>query len=206
MTKKEELLQIEGVTDEIAEKVIESYKGWVPHERFNEINEAKKNAEALVKERDQQLETLKAAEGDIQSLKSQIEALQASNKDAADKYEAEIKRMKIDGAVSSALKDAGALNLKAARALLDLETAELNDDGTIKGLDDQIKALQKSDAFLFQTKEPANPKVVGASPAKGDVTRSAGGITKEQFATMGYKERVELFNTNRDAYDALTKN
>lgn len=29
------------------------------------------------------------------------------------------------------------------------------------------------------------------------------GITKETFSKMGYKERVELFNTNRDLYDQL---
>ena len=169
--KKEDLMKIEGMTDDLATKIAEQsaeeLKGYIPKTRFDEVNEAKKNAEALVKERDKQLEDVKKSTGDNEELKKQIEQLQADNKAAKEKYEADIKKMQIDNAVLSALKDAGALNTTAVQALLkDLDKAELTDDGTVKGLADQIQALQKSDSYLFKGKaEPSKP--TGVTPAGG---------------------------------------
>lgn len=170
--KKEDLMKIEGMTDDLATKVAEQsaeeLKGYIPKTRFDEVNEAKKNAEALVKERDKQLEDVKKSTGDNEELKKQIEQLQESNKADKQKYEADIKKMQIDNAVSAALKDAGAKNVTALMALLTgLDKAELAEDGTVKGLADQIKALQESDSYLFNTKGEQPPRVAGATPATG---------------------------------------
>ena len=207
--KKEDLMKIEGMTEELATKIAEQsaeeLKGYIPKTRFDEVNEAKKNAEALVKERDKQLEDVKKSTGDNEELKKQIETLQEQNKTAKAQYEADIKKMQIGNAVVSALKDAGALNTTAVQALLkDLDKAELAEDGTVKGLAEQIQALQKSDSYLFKAKEePGKPS--GASPAGSGSTHVPGTITKEQFAKMGYKEREELYNTNKELYDSLAK-
>lgn len=204
--KKEELMKIEGMTEEMATKIAEAsaeeLKGFIPKSRFDEVNEAKKNAEALVKERDTQLDGLKKASGDADGLKKQIEELQKANETAKGEYEARIKQMKIDSAVESALMGAKALNTKAARALLkDLDKAEFDDSGAIKGLAEQIKALQSSDAYLFGSTDPAG-KFTGATPggASGGAT---GTMTKAEFDKLGYASRVELFNTNRELYNKL---
>lgn len=171
--KKEDLMKIEGMTEELAVKVAEAsaeeLKEFIPKVRFDEVNEAKKNAEALVKERDKQLEDVKKSTGDNEELKKQIEQLQEDNKAAKQKYESDIKQMQINNAVQSALKDAGAKNVTALMALLTgLDKAELAEDGTVKGLADQIQALQKSDSYLFDAKtEPQLPKPSGATPATG---------------------------------------
>ena len=204
--KKEDLMKIECMTDDLATKIAEvsaeELKGYIPKTRFDEVNEAKKNAEALVKERDKQLEDVKKSTGDNEELKKQIEQLQEDNKAAKQKYEADIRQMQIDNAVQAALKDAGAKNVTATMALLTgLDKAELAEDGTVKGLSEQIQSLQKSESYLFNIKnEP--PKASGATPANsGPVV--PGTITKEQFSRMGYKEREELYNTNKELYDSL---
>lgn len=206
--KKEDLMKIEGMTDDLASKIAEQsaeeLKGYIPKTRFDEVNEAKKNAEALVKERDKQLEDVKKSTGDNEELKNQITQLQAENKAAKDKYEADIKKMQIDNAVASALKDAGAKNVTALTALLNLEKAELDDDGSVKGLAEQIQELQKSESYLFNIKNPEPPKPSGITPANSG-SNVPGTITKEQFAKMGYKERNELFNTNKELYDSLVE-
>lgn len=171
--KKEDLMKIQGMTEEMAAEVekvsAEELKGFIPKSRFDEVNEAKKNAESLVKERDKQLDDVKKASGDNEELKKQIETLQEQNKAAKADYEAQIKRMQVDNAVSSALKDAGAKNTAAVRALLkDLDKAELADDGTVKGLADQIKAIKESDAYLFTSAEAGKP--AGATPAASGTT------------------------------------
>ena len=206
--KKEDLMKIDGMTEELATKIAETsaeeLKGYIPKTRFDEVNEAKKNAEALVKERDKQLEDVKKASGDNEELKKQIETLQAENKTSKEKYEADIKQMQITNTVQSALKDAGAKNVTAIMALLTgLDKAELAEDGSVKGLAEQIQSLQKSDSYLFDIKTTEPPKASGATPASSGSTHVPGTITKEQFAKMGYKERNELFNTNRELYDSL---
>ena len=205
--KKEDLMKIDGMSEELATKVAEAsaeeLKNFIPKTRFDEVNEAKKNAEALVKERDKQLEDVKKSTGDNEELKKQIEQLQEDNKTAKQKYEADIKKMQIDNAVHSALKDADVKNVTAVMALLkDLDKAELAEDGTIKGLADQIQELQKSDSYLFNIKNVQNPTPSGVTPANSQ-THVPGTVTKEQFNKMGYKEREELYNTNKELYDSL---
>ena len=188
-------MKIEGMTEELATKIAEQsaeeLKGYIPKTRFDEVNEAKKNAEALVKERDKQLEDVKKSTGDNEELKKQIEQLQADNKTAKAEYEANIKKMAIDNAVQSALKDAGAKNVTALMALLkDMDKAELAEDGTVKGLAEQIQELQKSESYLFNIKAEAqvhNPS--GATPASGNSTPPGSGkkledMTYEDFCNM----------------------
>ena len=204
--KKEELMTVEGMTDAIADAVVkvssEELKAYIPKARFDEVNEAKKNAEALIKERDTQLEALKGASGDIDALKKQIEELQAANKTAKSEYDASIRKMQIDNAVNTALHAAGGKNTTAIKALLKgLDKAELGDDGTVKGLDEQIKALIKSDAYLFESK---GSKLAGATlPSGGSGDPKA--ITKEAFSKMSYSEKVNLYNTDKALYDELSK-
>lgn len=148
---KEKLIEM-GLTEELATKVAKELDGnYVPKTRFNEVNTELKQAKDQVKERDSQLETLKKSVGDSEELKKQIETLQNENKTKDESHAAEIKQIKIDAAVDKALNDAKVKNLKAAKALLDLDKAELSDDGTVKGLDIQIKTLSEAEdsKFLF---------------------------------------------------------
>ena len=187
-------MKIEGMTEELAAKIAEQsaeeLKGYIPKTRFDEVNEAKKNAEALVKERDKQLEDVKKSTGDNEELKKQIETLQDANKTAKAEYEANIKKMQIDNAVLSALKDAGAKNTTALMALLkDMDKAELAEDGTVKGLAEQIQELQKSESYLFNIKNESQGTPSGATPASGSSTPPTGGkkpeeMTYEDFCNM----------------------
>jgi len=107
-----------------------------------------------VKERDTQIETLKQSAGDNEELKKQIETLQADNKTKDEAHAKEILQLKVDGAVDKALTEAGAKNIKAVRALLELEDAKLDKDGTVKGLKDQVDKLMKDEGTKFLFNEP----------------------------------------------------
>lgn len=197
--KKEELLKIEGVTEAIADAILEQYKGYVPKSRFDEVNEAKKHSIKLVEERDAQIAKLKESEGASEELKKQIALLQADNQKAQE----DLKRVKLDNAVANALREAGAWDAKAVMPYLNV--TELEEDGTVKGLADQVKALKESEnhSFLFKVEkksEHVNP--VGATPSKGG---KQSGMTKEEFNKMSYKARVELFNNDRELYNEMTK-
>ena len=183
--KKEDLMKIEGMTEELATKVAEQsaeeLKEFIPKSRFDEVNEAKKNAESLVKERDKQLEDLKKSTGDNEELKNQITQLQNENKTAKEKYEADIKKMQKDNIDTRLLTENGAKNAKAVLALLDVLDDKLEGDAYEAARLAQIQELQKSESYLFNAKqEPGKPS--GATPAGGGSTPGAEGTWATKLA------------------------
>lgn len=174
---KEQLKEL-GLDDEKTEAVIKLYNesiknNFVPIARFNEVNEAKKNAETTITTMTKQLDDLKKV--DAEGLKQQIETLQKQNKDAAVKYAAELETMRKNNAIESALTSAKAKNIKAVKALLAMD--ELMFDGdTLKGLDSQIKKLKEADdtKFLFDAEEAPKPAFSGLKPGT-----SSGGTGSE---------------------------
>ena len=82
---KEQLIAL-GLTEEQAEKVLsantEQLKGFIPKSRFDEVNNAKKNLETQLTERDNQLKELKKNNKDNEELQSTIKRLEDENKSA----------------------------------------------------------------------------------------------------------------------------
>lgn len=197
--KKEEFVKL-GIDEETAKKCEaasqEELKSYIPKARFDEVNNEKKKLELDVRDRDGQLETLKNSTGDVESLKKQIADLQKDNKAKDDAHAAEIKQLKIDAAIESALTGAKAKNNTAVKALLkDLDKAELGEDGTIKGLAEQIEALQKSDEYLFEAKE-SKKKFKGAEPGESGNEEGDKGVDTSK---MTYSELAAYLAENPDA-------
>ena len=155
---KEKLIEM-GATEELATSIMKELDGnFIPKHRFNEVNTELKQAKDQIKDRDSQLEELKRTVGDSDALRTQIEQLQNENKSKDEAHANEIKQIKIDAALDKALSEAKAKNPKAVKALLDLDKAELAEDGTIKGLDAQIKTLTEAEdsKFLFDIAKVQN--------------------------------------------------
>ena len=171
MTK--ESLMAMGLTEEQATKVMEGLNGsFVTKTRFNEVNEELKTAKATITERDGQLNALKTSGADAAALQAQITQLQADNAAKDQEHAAEIKKIKIENAVEKALTDAKAINPATVKPLLAafLEKADLDDDGTIRGLADEIGKLAKTEgtSFLFKADDTTTTSTIsGASPAGG---------------------------------------
>lgn len=187
-----------GLTEELAAKVMGSLNGnYVPKNRFNEISRENESLKEAAKEHEKQLETLKKSAGDNESLSQQIADLQAANQTAKESYEAQMNQLKIDFAVEKALTGAKAKNITAAKALLDLKDAKLDEDGSVKGLSEQIEKLSKAEdsKFLFDT-APAQPKLKGFQPgASSDIKPGAGG----DMSKMTYSEMVAYLAENPGA-------
>ena len=168
---KEQFIAL-GLSDDLAEKAAtasqDELKSYIPKARFDEVNTAKKKAEEDLKDRDTQLEDLKKSAGDSAALQEQITKLQSENKAAAEKYEAEAKELKLSTAIKLALSGE-VHDPDIVTGLLDKTKIELDDNGAIKGgLDDQIKGLRESKAFLFAEKQTSQTfQFRGANPAEG---------------------------------------
>ena len=148
-----ELLKKSGIPEDKLDSTItdinkELPKYFIPKDKYNEVAEAKKKLETDLQGRDAQLEQLKSAAGNSEELKKQIEQLQAENKKAAEEWQAKMVQMQLDFAIEKALAAAKAKNAKAVKALLDMEKVKLDGDQLL-GIDEQLKALQQSDQYLF---------------------------------------------------------
>lgn len=200
--KKEDFIKL-GFSEEDAKKAAdasaEELKSYIPKQRFDEVNTEKKKLETTVSERDTQLETLKNSTGDVEAMKKTIETLQTDNKTKDETHAAEIKQLKVESAISSALTAAKAKNEKAVKALLelDLEKVEFGDDGSVKGLDEQIKKLTESEdtKFLFNT-ESKKTQFKGAKPGE---TGKEDPDTKVDVSKMNYEELAAYLAENPDA-------
>ena len=162
-----ELLKAAGIEESKLDGLIgdvnkELPKHFVPKSQYNEVAEARKKAEKDISDRDKQLEDLKKSGGDADALKAQIDKLQADNKTAKEQYESDLKELQLGNALKLALSGQ-VHDADLVTGLIDKTKIELGEDGSIKaGLEDQIKGLRESKAFLFAENKPT---FKGANPA-----------------------------------------
>lgn len=160
------LLEGKGLAEDqvkaIVDGVEDNYKTFIPKQRFDEVNEAKKQAEASVRERDTQLTELKKSVGDNDALTQKINELQTANKQAATDYENKIKDMSVTSAIEKALGTAQAKFPDLLLGKIDRSKVELLQDGTVKGLEDQITTLKTNYKDLF-----GETVIIGGPPGMG---------------------------------------
>lgn len=201
MTRKQ--LEDLGLTKEQADSVmkingddIENAKGTAATEIKNLQTEVD-GLKTQVGDRDKQLETLKASAGDNADLKKQIEDLQTENATAKANHESELNQLKIDFAVEKALTGAKAKNIKAVKALLELDDAKLDKDGNVKGLAEQIEKLTSGDdtKFLFEVQKQ---NFKGFQPGASGEQKPGEG-EKVDFSKMSYDELTAYMEANPDA-------
>lgn len=202
---KEKLMEW-GLTEEQATKVMEGLNGsFVTKARFNEVNTELTKAKATITERDGQLEALKKTGTDAAALQDQITQLQTANTEQKKAHDAELKALKITNAVDLALSAARAKNNTSVRALMAdfISKADIAEDGTVKGLDDEVKKLVegKDTAFLFD-KAPEK-KFKGAKAAEKGDPAGGGEMTLEKFRALPPAERYDFSVNHPDEYKQL---
>ena len=122
----------------------------VSKDEYNTVVDAKEQLTKDVKARDKQLEDLKKA-GSVEDLKNQLEAAQEANKKAKKEYDAEIANMKFDAAIHPDLMS----------GKIDRTKLKIKEDGSVEGLEDQVKSLKETYKDMFKTK-------TGKTPPEGD--------------------------------------
>ena len=193
---KRKFLEDLGVEKEAVDKIMA--------ENGNDVNAAKAEYDSMkqerdtmaaqVAERDKQLETLKNSTGDMEALKQQIITLQADNQAAKEKYDADMKELKLSTAIRLALGES-AQDSDLVAGLFDKSKLILSDDGKVTGLEEQLKSLKKEKAFLFKEEKPAQVQIKGGKPAEGKGTPPA----DKKPSEMTYSEMCKYLETNPGA-------
>lgn len=101
---------------------------------------------------------------DVDGIKAAADDWKAKAEKAEADGQAQVAQLRFDHALSAALTGAKAKNPAAVRALLKTDDLKLKDDGTLVGLDDQLKAIRESDAYLFED-EGETPRIVAGGKA-----------------------------------------
>ena len=189
--KKEEFVAL-GISEELAAKAEQESKkeleGYVPKSDFEAVNTTKAQLEKDIKTRDKQLEELKKASGSNEDLQKQITDLQAENKAAKEKYEADMKELKLTTAIKLAIGDS-AHDADLVSGLIDKSKLLLGDDGKVTGLEEQVKALKEGKAFLFKDTAPAVSRQGSGKPGyKPKAGETSGGGWAKTVAESLNKE------------------
>lgn len=134
---------------------------------------------------DKQLNELKAAHKDDKDFQAEIDKLKADNKAKDDAASKQLKETQLNYQTELALVKAGALNTKAASALIDKDKLSLDEKGNVTGLDEQLKALKSDDSskFLFKAEEAPKPQNTPPITVPGNPNPNANGTLNPATAT-----------------------
>lgn len=177
-------------------------------ENGKDIEGEKEKSKATTVELEEIKNQLKEANATITDLKknnADNEVLQAKVKEYEDTiktqkadYEAKVRNLTLDSAIEKALHNAGAKHIDLLSTKIDREKLKIEEGGKVTGLEEQIATYKEAYKDLFI------PKIEGRDPS--NKTTSNKGLTKEKFNSLSYKERVELYNTNKELYDSFVNN
>ncbi len=148
--KKEELLEL-GLTEEQADKVF-ALNG-------KDINKVKSDLTSKEGELEKANQTIAELQDAVKKFDGvDVDGLKTSLTNLQERYDADISAAKLDNALNLALINAKVKNPKLVKGALDLADIKLDGDRLL-GLDDQLKKLNQSDPYLFDSEEKTAAKV-----------------------------------------------
>ena len=187
---KTEDLKNQGLTDEQISFVMSENGKDI--EKFKTENETNKTELKSVKEQ------LKSANETIESYKNMnIEDIKKSADDYKAKFEqsenerkSEIEKLKLSHAIDNALTKAGAKNLNAVKATLDLSNVKLDGDKLL-GFDDLLKNSKEQDSYLYDD----------AQQSQGTGSTGNFGKQNRQSSIESVGQRLGKQETNANSID-----
>lgn len=184
---KKKLLELNVEQAEIDELIKEALTGYIAKEEYDILQGQVKVHEDKAKELSKTVKELQKDVDASEALKLKLDDLEGKL-GAKDK---EIEKVKFDFKLEAKMKEVGAKNIKAIKALIDMEQVKL-EDGELVGFDTQIEALKESDSYLF---EEVGKGTLGSA---GNHKRDNGANTKNPFSKEHFNltEQSKLFIEN----------
>lgn len=208
INKFKELLKGKGVSDETIAQVIEEmgkgkmYINGIENAdvRYPKLKGDYDNLDKQYKEASTLIETLKKNGTDNADLQKKIGDYEAKVKDLTEQLD----KTNLDNAIKIALLEAKATDVDYLTfKLREKGELKLDENGKLKDADKLISELKTGYPNQFEATAKKNIKEKKLGGDDEDKNGSDGTITKEQFSKMNYKERLKLFNENKELYNSL---
>ena len=198
----EELLKAQGLTDEQIKAVMGAMKKEKIYttteekadERISKLKSQKEDLEGQLNTANSTIKELKKNNADNEELQKTIKQHEDTIKTQKAEYENKVRNLTLDSAINNALTKAKAKHSDLLASKIDRDKLVINEDGTITGLDEQLKGFKNTYKDLFEA------TLGGSTPPNPDGKPTT--ITKEQFNKMGYLERVKLNQDNPELYNS----
>lgn len=209
--KREEIKAIFAeATDEQIKKIlgingadIEGFKS-----KISKLEDDLKTKETSLKQISSDFEQLKTANASAEDYKKKFEELQADVTKKENEAKAEREKAEHDAEISRRYnavavdKDGNPLKWRhdaiKADYLRKFDEALANKDNVGKSDADIFAELTKEDGNAFESAR-AKPNLAGGNPANFT------SLSKEEFAKLGYSDRLKIFNENPDVYHSMTE-
>lgn len=179
---KREFLKELGLTDEQIDKII-SENGKDVEKAKGDLSTKETELETLqgqLKAANEQIEEFK--EMDVEGIKSAADEYKTKFEESEKNRKEELEKLQFEHKLEGALSGAKAKNIKAVKALLDMEGLKLNKD-EIVGLNEQLENIKKENDYLFQSENEEKPPQIirpgGGDPPKA--TENLGSALREYY-------------------------
>lgn len=205
-----------GCTEELATKIMSMHRqaidgNYIPKATFETEREKVKGLTQQVADRDRQITELGAFKGTAEQLQTKVTELEIQNKEAKEKYDADLLNAQRDAAIRLDIADS-VIDPDDVIPKLD-QTKIIYEDGKIKsGLKEQIDALKQSKPHYFKSTEGGKeglPKgwLFGNTPQEGshEGTKGTEKTDAQKFGEMLASSKMTGANAAEKAATAYFK-
>lgn len=200
---KTEQLKEWGLTDEQIKLVFKENGKDIEAEKVKvtDVTAKLEEAKAKITEYETKISELQSASGNAEKFKTELDALKqkiADEKAAAEQAAKEAKENEeFQNRFNSVVGENKWRDELTQNAVFAEFKKALSDDANKgKGDKDILESLTKDKNYWDNPNKPKDMKSMG----RVDFSK----VTREQFGKMSYKERIELYNGNKELYDSLS--
>lgn len=119
-------------------------------ERYNKLKTQKEDLETQLVTANSTITDLKKATKGNEDLQKKLTEYETQIQTLQQESEAKVKNLTLDHAIEKLLTTNNAKHIELLKAQFERNKLEINEDGTIKGLEDQFKTIKESYSDLFQ--------------------------------------------------------
>lgn len=203
----EELLKAQGLDDNQVKSILGVMKKEKIYttnlenieERYNKLKGQKEDLEVQLNTANSTIKELKKNNADNEELQKTIKQHEDTIKTQKAEYESKVRNLTLDSAINSALTKAKAKHSDLLASKFDRDKLVINEDGTVTGLDEQLKGFKETYKDMFEV------TLGGGTPANPDTKPSKTTLTKEEFLKMDFYEQSKFANDNPEQYSEIMK-
>lgn len=201
-----EILQANGITDELAVKITSEMKANKIYLANEENLDVRYNKLKLESEADKsELLKSQALISELQNGNKANEELQVKFKEQEDEIatlKASIETQKVESALDRALIEANVQDVDYVKFKLKEKGTDfkLNENGKLENIKTALDELKIQLPSQFKSSE----KKVEELKLPNDVTAGKG-VTKDDYSKMSYIDRVKLFTDDKQTFDEVSK-